>query len=1116
MSYQFSPQTKAEYSIIIPGKEISDGKFTPAKIIDINRVDPKYVAPNRIHIKTKQYYSISKFDKLFPSLSLNSSLQGIGVSSIRAPYRDYIKGDLQNSDNFGIGRIYEVKYSVPVDPYDLCRDLTKNPDVEYAVPVFIPYVSDYTVNDPFIGSQWMVNNIKLPAAWDYSKGDKKIIIGIIDSGTDITHPDLQANVWTNPKEIPANGKDDDGNGKIDDVNGWDMVGNVTQNNAISGYYIPDNSVKPLDNNNSHGTHTAGCAAAVTNNNTGIASPGFNCMILPVKCSADNSGVRGIFEGYEGILYAANLGAQIINCSWGGPGYSPSAQDIINHVTSLGSLVVVSSGNESLNLDIDDMYPASYDNVMNVGSSNSSSKVSGFSNYGNNVTVYSPGDGIYSTMPNGGYSNQSGTSMASPVAAGVAGLVKTLHSNWTPVQLMHQIRSTSDNVLTSDPALRRSFYGRINALNAVSYNSTARPDLKIPGISVSEMTIEGNDILTDYSSSKINLTLKNYLSDASDMLIKITAIDKYISVNKSQVNVGIIKSNQIKEIDFEVQLLDINPWFEGYARVLITYESSGYIDYSLIKIPIRIESGNKFGSIYTFPDWMEPHFFSASSPDNNVAWAVGQTAFGGSCMRVGGSGGGKFEVLSNDGLYAVHAFDANSALIGSGSSGGTGNAIIYRTIDGGAEWTSQSVGGSTGFINAIHFFDDKNGIYIGDPKNGVWGLGRTTNAGASWVNSGTAPNPLASEDGYAGAHFWIGDKGWFGTTKGRAMRTINKGISWQASTVIESGLVVRLGFMDEKNGIAIYAENINKPNPKYLAKTVDGGISWQKNIFNFNDLGIDPVYVFTLPRIKAIYVLGSQGQVFMTKDLGTTWEPVLSQQSVGAGTGSVSVDGFSAKLWQFDVLFNTLDFLAIPDDAKRELTLMTDNNINYGEVVIGTDSSNIIEIKNSGEVDLTLKTVEIINEGDTKEGEFQFFLAPAKNIPAGKTQKYRIKFSPKESGLRKAHFKVFAEAQGGDIKVNLSGIGKSSTNVNEDAERAGIVILQHPVQSQLFVRFENPDLKCEELFIYDLMGNLVKQFTLQNTNAMISEFDISSLAQGAYQVMIKSENKFYHLQIIKLD
>lgn len=355
-------------------------------------------------------------------------------------------------------RYIEVKYESTIDPLELASKIKKMSDIEWAEPRFV-YDLAYTPNDPSFSQQAYLNRIKAPEAWDVTRGDTTIAVAIIDTGVDWDHPDLAANIWINRFEIPNNNIDDDNNGFIDDIRGWDFGG-------LTG--TADNN--PMEDRPDHGTHVAGLSSAVTDNGVGVASIGFRTKIMAVKTSQDNFrnnlGQALIAFGFDGIVYAAQNRAKVINCSWGGSGYSLYAQDVINFATRLGSLVVCAAGN---NNSQEIFYPSGYNNVLAVGSTTVSDVKSGFSNFGTYIDVMSPGSDIYNTWQNNTYATLSGTSMSSPIAAGLAALVFARFPNLTPVQVKERIRVTSDDIYSLNSGTFAGLLGkgRINAQRAVT-------------------------------------------------------------------------------------------------------------------------------------------------------------------------------------------------------------------------------------------------------------------------------------------------------------------------------------------------------------------------------------------------------------------------------------------------------------------------------------------------------------------------------------------------------------------------------------------------------------------------------------------------------------------------
>ena len=207
----------------------------------------------------------------------------------------------------------------------------------------------FSPNDPDIGSQYYINLIEANEAWDVTHGNSSIVIGIVDTGGDLDHPDLQNNIFIDPAD-PTDGIDNDGDGYIDNNRGWDFSGADASLIGTPGFQGDNNPSVFSGNKFGHGTMVAGCASATTNDGVGISGVGFNTKLLFTKHYADNQPDNSTSYSsnlYEGLLYAALHGAKIINCSWGNTNASGIAQDIINYVTlELGCLVVAAAGNSN--------------------------------------------------------------------------------------------------------------------------------------------------------------------------------------------------------------------------------------------------------------------------------------------------------------------------------------------------------------------------------------------------------------------------------------------------------------------------------------------------------------------------------------------------------------------------------------------------------------------------------------------------------------------------------------------------------------------------------------------------------------------------------------------------
>lgn len=442
------------------------------------------IVPNTLYLKFKpaRFADLSKAtDKRTGIHEVDVILEKIGATHLvkfdpdPTPDRIDIK--------YGFDRTYSLHYSGEYTPYDVAGMFASLASVRQVSPRYV-FGKTYTPNDEHLGSQWYIDKMNMKQAWNSSKGDSNVVIAVLDDGVNYNHEDLAPNIATNPGEMGndnqdkdkrSNGKDDDGDGYKDNWRGWDFIQSGEWDTPST--WKPDNDPYPPLSNNSHGTNVAGCASPRADNAVGVAGVGFFCRIMPLK-TGDSAGT--LAAGYEGIQYASKQGAKVINCSWGGTldeQYIPFVQDVIDAATERGSLVVASSGNQGSDNDVTPFFPASLASVLSVGATKEDDKAQGFSNYGKSVDVFAPGGNIITT----GYPGNSnynltfgGTSAASPVAAGVAGLMTSKYPSWTPKFIIRQLVETCDNVV--NPANRTKFWGRINAYNALT--SPAYPGLTL--------------------------------------------------------------------------------------------------------------------------------------------------------------------------------------------------------------------------------------------------------------------------------------------------------------------------------------------------------------------------------------------------------------------------------------------------------------------------------------------------------------------------------------------------------------------------------------------------------------------------------------------------------------
>jgi subtilisin family serine protease len=360
--------------------------------------------------------------------------------------------------------------SVPSSQRDAAlAALGRDPRVRYAEPN-VRFHIDQLPDDASFGQLWGLDNsgqvvnglpgsadadIDAPEAWAVTTGSPAVSVGVIDTGVDYSHPDLAANIWTNPGENCAgcrnDGIDNDGNGFVDDWHGWDFLND-------------DND--PYDDNG-HGTHVAGTIGAVGDNGLGVVGVNWTVKIMPLKFIGAN-GSGDAADAVRAVLYASAMGAEVTNNSWGGDGYSQALADAIAAADAHGSLFVAAAGNSFANTDTSPNYPSGYDlpNVVAVAATDQKDARAWFSNYGRrSVDLGAPGTNILSTKPGASYQYLDGTSMAAPHVAGAAALVRAAVPTASAVGIKALLFRTVD--ANSSLATRTTTGGRLNVASAVA-------------------------------------------------------------------------------------------------------------------------------------------------------------------------------------------------------------------------------------------------------------------------------------------------------------------------------------------------------------------------------------------------------------------------------------------------------------------------------------------------------------------------------------------------------------------------------------------------------------------------------------------------------------------------
>jgi hypothetical protein len=470
--------------------------------------------------------------------------------------------------------MHKIQLKKNQDPIDFCNELLKLENVIYAEPIKQDQLL-YTPSDPSSSNQTYLSKIKAFQAWDLSRGDDDITIGIIDTGIDLDHEDLSANVWHNEAD-PIDGIDNDENGYIDDFMGYDFA---------------DGDNDPTADKSGHGTEVSGVAGAATDNGIGISGIGFNTKIAALK--GFTTEFNSSFGLYDAIVYAADNGIQVINLSWGSPGNPfQSEQDIINYaVLEKNVVVVAAAGNDGNKANPEaKFYPASYDNVLSVGATDIEDNRWSLSTYNHAIDLMAPGNAIYSTRNNDGYSNSFGTSLSAPMVSSTAALVLERFPDLSARQVMERVRVTADDIynvgnnVVYDGKLGK---GRLNVYRALAENNLKSLRVENTRISTSlgEYIFFGDTIT-------VRSSLMNYLSGLNDPILTLSSEGSVLT--NTSISPGSMIAGEEKELQYQLVIPETTAP-ESAMKIRIDIKDGTYTDFQYVEFttsPDYVNFGNE--------------------------------------------------------------------------------------------------------------------------------------------------------------------------------------------------------------------------------------------------------------------------------------------------------------------------------------------------------------------------------------------------------------------------------------------------------------------------------------------------------------------------------------------
>ena len=716
-------------------------------------------------------------------------------------------------------KIYRVTFSDFEKIELILNKLNKLEILEYAEkePIYkTTFVPDDTYHNGT--NKWYHTQVNSELAWDISTGSQSIKIAIIDNGAPSDHLDL--NVF---KQRDVSDNDDD------------ATPPQTYNQSSSW---------------SHGTHCSGLATAEINNSTGIASLGGNAELIIVKATGDNQNPSSIYNSYAGVQWACENGANVISMSYGSENSSNALQELINAYPEI--VFLAAAGNDGSSTQ---NFPAAYQNVIGVGSVDSNDQRSSFSNYNVGfpwVDIAAPGGysygGLLSTVYTqnlNGYARFGGTSMATPFAAGLVGLMLSVNPSLSPSQIQGCL-------INSGVEINQNIGPRIDAYQALLC-VLPDDDNPIPAFTASpQVTYENQSVIFSNNSVNSNTWLWTFEGGSPETYEGQNPPEIFYS-EVGEYSVSLTVSN-----DSSNETLTK----ENYIRVY--FEPSGE----------WILQDTTFGNQSTGINYI-------SIADENVVWA---TAFDGSGSGENmqqftktTDGGNSWESYNIDignlnlGISMIHAYNDQIAWLVAYPRGANQTGGIFKTDDGGLNWSRQNSADydtSSSFANVVYFWDENIGFAQGDPINGEFELYVTQNGGDNWtqVPGNNIPNPLGGEYGYTRQIEVVGNNVWFTTNKGRIYRSSDKGNNWVVfqSPIVDFGSAEvngNISFGDSQNGILI-------DNSTNVFRTENGGETWSEITTS------GPVYTSGLCYIEGTDTVFSTGNgSSFSLDGGYSWTPI---------------------------------------------------------------------------------------------------------------------------------------------------------------------------------------------------------------------------------------------------
>ncbi len=1037
----------------------------------------------------------------------------VDYPEIFKPLRNYSLAEISRpiyyTDRKELQDIYRLKFN-NFEEIDEIVEVLKNLDaVEYAEKEPI-YKLDFVPNDPLYSGtgKWYHDLVGSEAAWDISQGSNSIKIAIVDNAVYADHVDLTT---------------------------------FLQRDVADG---DNDATPPAGGGWAHGTHCAGLATADINNSIGVASLGANCELIGVKATPDNApSGDAIYYGFDGVAWACANGANVVSMSYGGTNQSTSMQNLINSYPEVVFLAAAGNdGNTVL------QYPGAYDNVICVGSVNGNNSPSSFTNYNGAtsfVDIASPGGGagsnsfggLNSTYYNGAtgtYAAISGTSMATPFAAGLVGSMLSLNPTLTPAQIEACLISTG--VPTGGSKDIGPRIDAAAALNCVAATLTGDPLPQFTGSPIAiyegqsvtfvdQSTDGGGSAIFDWQWSFPGGSPSSHNGQTPPPVTYATAGQYTVELTVTNAQSAQTKTRT----DY------INVTIEPYGAWIIQNTGFPTASTGVAHIDI-VDASNVWALAYDGSGGGANYQYMTKTTDGGNTWSP-------QAINVGNTGLG---------ISMVSAIDDMTAWLVAYPTAGGQTGGIWKTTNGGSTWTRQNsatYNDASSFTNVVHFWDANNGFCQGDPINGEYELYTTTDGGTTWVPVPGAdiPNPTAGEYGYVRDIEVVGDTVWYGTNTGRLYHSTDRGYTWAVYTtpVTDMG-EAQYSFTSGSVGLletggAIY-------------KTTNAGATWTPVTTTGSIFSTGFCYI---EGTDIVFSTGTGSSY--SEDGGVTWNIIDTDQhtyceflnpSIG-WSGYFTVSANEHGIWKWNNLNSNLDadFSGSPlnvcvGDTVQFTDLTTGGNVTSwfwsffgGNSPDNTAQNPIVTYPAAGQYSVQLTVTDSLGSTTVSKGAYINVVDPPATPlvvggPATVCQDSLATYGcPSVAGVFYV-WQLPADWLGSSTSNNITAtVGTLSGNVSVAASnvcglsnfKSKAVTVNNcgpvgidEVNNDAFTLYPNPatnsitisvdsKLLNNTLQLFDVLGNQVYSSTIKNN---IETIDISSFAKGMYFVKINGIDNPY--------